>query len=387
MFFKPINRRDFLRQCGGCALMGTGAVSLLQWAAPTPAAASGAYALEKGYIQPHLSPYYTPLKDQLVRCDLCPHACEVGPGERGFCGVRENRDGRYYSLTYGNPCAVHADPIEKKPFFHVLPGTASFSIATAGCNFRCKFCQNWEISQTRPDETHNYQLGPEAVVAMAERYQCRSVASTYVEPTIFMEYMLDIGKLARQKGILKVIHSNGFVSPGPLADLCQYLNAACIDLKSFRDGYYRRMTQGSLSPVLETLKRLKKHGVHLEIVTLLVTGRNDDPEELGDMSQWIADELGPDTPLHFSRFYPTYKLKSLSPTPVPVLEKAREIGLNAGLQYVYIGNLPGHEGEHTICPQCGKVVIQRRGYRVRAIHLKGGKCGFCGHAIPGIWES
>jgi pyruvate formate lyase activating enzyme len=309
----------------------------------------------------------------------------VAPGQRGYCQVRENRDGKYYSLVYGNPCAVHVDPIEKKPFFHVLPRSRSLSLATVGCNFDCKFCQNWEISQALPEETVNFDLPPETVVGLAIRYRCRSVASTYVEPTIFYEYMMDIGIEARKRGILNVCHSNGYINPEPLERLTQFLDAACIDLKGFSEGYYDAMTEGTLAPVLETLQILRQKGTHLEIVNLMIPTKNDDMEEVRQMAKWIKEKLGPDVPLHFSKFYPMYKLRNLPPTPVRTLEQARAIALSAGLEYVYIGNVPGHEGENTYCPHCKKLLVQRTGYIVGAFHVKDGKCGYCGKPIPGIW--
>jgi pyruvate formate lyase activating enzyme len=347
---------------------------------------SQALSLKKGYLGRKLSPFFTPLEDGRVRCELCPHRCEVEEGERGYCEVRENIAGRYYSLVYGNPCAVHVDPIEKKPFFHVLPTSRSFSIATVGCNFDCKFCQNWEISQARPDDTHNYDLPPEKVVELALQYKCQSIASTYVEPTIFTEYMIDTGIFAQKHSILKVMHSNGFINRAPLQELGKYLNAACIDLKGFTESYYRNLTEGSLQPVLETLKGLKNLGIHTEIVNLVIPGKNDDMEQVAAMCRWIKSELGPDVPLHFSRFYPLYKLKSLPPTPVSTLERARERGLKEGLHFVYIGNVPGHPGEHTECPRCKTRIIQRWGYKVQVLHLKDGRCDQCGQPIPGIWQ-
>jgi pyruvate formate lyase activating enzyme len=345
-----------------------------------------AISLKKGLLGRELSPYFTQMEDQRVRCDLCPHLCEVEEGERGNCQVRQNMGGKYYSLVYGNPCAVHVDPIEKKPFFHILPASRSFSIATAGCNFDCKFCQNWEISQARPDETHNYDLPPRQVVQLAARYRCESIASTYVEPTIFAEYMIDIGRLAKQQGILKVMHSNGYINTAPLQELTKHLDGACIDLKSFSDSYYREITEGTLEPVLETLKQLKQANVHLEIVNLVVPSKNDDMNEIGAMCRWIKKELGSDVPLHFTRFYPLYRLKSLPPTPVATLEKARQTALEQGLRYVYIGNVPGNPGEHTDCPRCGSRLIHRIGYKVKFVDLKKGACGRCGQRIPGIWE-
>lgn len=383
MMKKTISRRDFLSQCGRCALFLAG-MKTFDWVSLP--SLSEAQALEKGFLGRKVSPYFTPLSEGLVRCELCPRLCQVEKGKRGYCRVRENIDGLYYSLVYGNPCAVHVDPIEKKPFFHVLPSTLSFSIATAGCNLNCKFCQNWEISQARPDDTLNYDLPPAEVVEKAKNYKCRSIASTYVEPTIFIEYMLEMGRLAREQKILKVIHSNGFINAAPLEDLCKVLDAACIDLKGFTEDYYRDLTEGSLGAVLATLKRLKDQKVHTEIVNLIVPGKNDDMKEIRAMCRWIRTELGPDVPVHFTRFYPLYKLKSLQPTPVATLEQAWKTALDEGLQFVYLGNLPGHEAEHTQCPQCKTRLIERTGYTVRMLHLQDGKCSKCGQAIAGIWK-
>ena len=378
-----LNRREFLYHSGRCALFLAG-VKAFEWISLP--FGSEAQTLEKGFPGRKVSPYFTALSDGRIQCELCPRLCQVERGKRGYCRVRENIDGQYFSLVYGNPCAVHIDPIEKKPFFHVLPSTLSFSLATAGCNLNCKFCQNWEISQARPDDTLNYDLPPKEVVEQAKSSQCRSIASTYVEPTIFIEYMLEMGRLAREQKILKVIHSNGFINAAPLQDLCKVLDAACIDLKGFTDDYYRELTEGSLSPVLATLKQLKDRKVHTEIVNLIVPGKNDDMKEIRAMCRWIRTELGPDVPLHFTRFYPLYKLKSLQPTPVETLEQAWKTALDEGLQFVYIGNLPGHEAEHTICPQCKTRLIERTGYNVRVLQLQEGKCGKCGQVIAGIWK-
>jgi pyruvate formate lyase activating enzyme len=380
-----MNRREFLQRCGQCALLWAG-TQVTPWLTMPTRASAQTLSPTRGLIGRKLSPYFTKLEGKVVRCDLCPRECQVGPGERGYCRVRQNVDGDYYSLTYGNPCSIHVDPIEKKPLFHVLPATRSFSIATAGCNFNCKFCQNWEISQTRPDDTFNYGLSPEQVVEAALSAKSQSIASTYVEPTIFCEYMIDIGNLAKKRGLLKVIHSNGFINARPLDDLCACLGAACIDLKGFSEAYYRDLTEGALQPVLDTLVRLKQKRVHTELVTLLVPGKNDDMEQIRAMCQWIKNDLSPDVPLHFSRFYPMYKLKSLPPTPVETLEKARAVALEVGLHYVYIGNVPGHAAEHTYCPKCGATLIERMGYRVQIQQFKDGQCIRCGQPIPGIWK-
>jgi pyruvate formate lyase activating enzyme len=378
------SRRSFLNDCFRSALLCAGSQIIPLGAL---ASRSDAQEVKKGFIGRKLSPYFTALPDKRVRCELCPRQCETGDGERGYCRVRENRDGKYYSLVFGNPCAVHIDPVEKKPFFHVLPATRSFSIATAGCNFDCKFCQNWEISQARPDDTLNFELSPEQVVGNASRFECASVASTYVEPTIFMEYMIEIGRLARKSKILNVMHSNGYANPKPLEDLEDCLDAACIDLKGFTEEYYSGITDGTLKPVLETLKFLKRRRIHTEIVNLLVPGKNDDIDQIGAMSRWIRDELGPDVPLHFSRFYPLYKLKSIEPTPVSTLEAAWKKAKEEGLNFVYIGNIPGHPGENTICPGCKKPVITRVGFSVTSNTLKDGKCDGCAREIPGIWRT
>ena len=378
-----ITRRNFLGRCGrGLALCASSA--LFPLCVSTRSARSA--AIKKGFIGRKLSPYFAPLDHQTVRCELCPHGCEVGPGERGFCDVRENVDGQYYSLVYGNPCAVHIDPIEKKPFYHVLPASRAFSLATAGCNFDCKFCQNWEISQAPPDDTYNYTLSPEQVISSALQYKSQVIASTYVEPVIFIEYMLEIGRLAQPQPLLKVMHSNGFINAKPLEDLCRVLDAACIDLKGFTDEFYQTMTGGSLAPVLNTLKALKNRRVYTEIVNLIVTGKNDDLEQVRAMCQWIYKELGADIPLHFSRFYPRYKLKSIPPTPISTLEKAREIAIEEGLHFVYVGNVPEHPAGHTYCPHCRKMLIRRVGYRVKVLGLNASKCQYCGRSIAGIWK-
>ncbi|MEW6376962.1 MAG: AmmeMemoRadiSam system radical SAM enzyme [Thermodesulfobacteriota bacterium] len=321
-----------------------------------------------------------------IQCELCPHRCRVAKGKRGICRVRENRDGKYYSLVYGNPCAVHLDPIEKKPFFHVLPGTTSFSLATAGCNFQCKFCQNWEISQAFPEDVYSLEFPPEMVVRKAKEMRAHSVAYTYVEPTIFSEYMFDTGQLVKKAGLLNVCHSNGFINSSPLRDLCKMLDAANIDLKGFSDTFYHELCSGELNPVLKTLKTLKQEKVHLEITNLVIPTKNDEISLIKEMCLWVKRELGADTPIYFSRFYPLYKLRTLPPTPVSTLEKARATALSTGLEYVYIGNIPGHEGENTFCPRCKKMVIQRTGFMVGEMHLKDGKCGYCGKPIPGIWS-
>jgi len=277
------------------------------------------------------------------------------------------------------------DPIEKKPFLHVLPGTNSLSIATAGCNFDCKFCQNWEIALAFPEEVYSYEIPPDIVVKKAKQMGARSIAYSYVEPTIFYEYMLDIAHLAKKAGLLNVIHTNGYINAGPLRDLCKVLDAAQVDLKGFTESFYRELCDGELVPVLETLKTLREKKVHLEITNLVIPTKNDDMSLVREMCLWLKRELGANTPVHFNRFYPLHKLNRLPSTPISTLEKARNVALSSGLEYVYVGNVPGHEAWNTFCSQCKKMVIQRSGYMIGEMHLKGGRCGYCGKAIPGIW--
>ena len=378
--YRPhLTKREFLRFCamGSCAFWAAQLFGFPQ--------SIRAQTAKKGLIRTKLSPYFTPLDGGKIRCELCPRRCRVDKGRRGFCRVRENREGNYYSLVYGSPCVIHLDPIEKKPFFHVLPASTSLSIATAGCNFDCKFCQNWEIALAFPEDVYTYEVPPEMVVEKAKQMGANSIAYTYVEPTIFYEYMLDVARLAKKAGLLNVIHSNGFINPDPLRNLSGVLDAAQIDLKAFTETFYRELCSGELAPVLETLKTLRQERVHLEITNLLIPTKNDKMSEVRKMCHWVKRELGADTPVHFTRFYPLHKLKRLPPTPVSTLEKAREVALSCGLEYVYIGNVPRHKAWNTFCPKCGKMIIQRTGYMIGEMHLKEGKCRYCGKPIPGIW--
>ncbi len=330
--------------------------------------------------------FYKKIDELTVQCELCPRRCTLSEGQRSFCRVREPKAGKLYSLVHGKPCAVHIDPIEKKPLFHFLPATAVFSIATAGCNFRCKFCQNWQISQASPEETYNYELTPKQVVAETVKNNCPSIAYTYTEPSIFYEYMLETAKIARRSGIRNMYHSNGSLNPEPAQEIALYLDAANIDLKGFTQDFYNDYCAGYLDTVLETLKILKRSGVWLEITNLVIPTLNDDLEKLREMSLWIKENLGSDVPLHFSRFHPQYKLTSLTSTPVSTLDKARQIAMDSGLDFVYIGNVPGHMAENTYCPGCLKAVIERRGFTILSNNINPqGKCNFCGRPIPGIW--
>ncbi|MFA5411306.1 MAG: AmmeMemoRadiSam system radical SAM enzyme [Candidatus Omnitrophota bacterium] len=331
--------------------------------------------------------FYKKLDNQAVQCQLCPRYCYIAKAKRGFCGVRENRDGILYTLSFAKLVSRNdLDPVEKKPLFHFLPGSRTFSIATAGCNLKCKFCQNWDISQRRPEEVNYLYLEPEQLIREVKASGRRIIAYTYTEPTIFYEYMLECAKLAKAAGIKNVMHSAGYINEEPLRQLAKYLDAANIDLKGFSDDYYAQMSEGSLGPVLQSLKILKEEGVHLEITNLVLPGYNDDSQTIRRMCLWIKENLGADTPLHFSRFWPMYKLVALNPTPLETLDKAREIALAAGLKYVYIGNVAGHFAESTYCPRCKKVLIERKGYFISENNLKNGKCKFCGEKIEGVWN-
>jgi len=331
--------------------------------------------------------YYEKRPNRKIKCVLCPRECVIDDQETGYCGVRENHGGTYYTLVYGRPCSANVDPIEKKPLFHFLPGTLAFSIATVGCNVLCKFCQNWQISQARPDQVDSYDMPPQSVANYAKNANCQSIAYTYTEPVIFTEYMYDCAEQARPKNIKSVMISNGYIKAPPMKDLCKVLDAVKIDLKAFTEKFYQEMVAGHLQPVLDTLVLLKQEGMWTEIVYLVIPTLNDDPKELQQMCKWVYNELGADVPIHFSQFHPQYRLKNLPPTPIKTLETARKIALDTGLYFCYIGNVPGHEGENTYCPGCKKIVIQRMGYQILSNAIaKNGKCQFCGHKIAGIWN-
>ncbi len=330
--------------------------------------------------------YYQRLDDNDVWCQLCFRKCIIHEGERGFCRVRENREGKLYTLVYGRPCAIHIDPIEKEPQYHMLPGTTILCLATPSCNFRCRFCQNWSISQKRPEEVVCDHVSPEEIVQKAIKLEIPTISFTYTEPTVFYEYMYDIAKLAKKKGIRILWHSNGAMNPDPLRELLKYTDAVTIDLKGFSPEFYRKVSFSELDPVLRTLKIIKEEGVWLEIVNLVVPTFNDNMEDIKRMCIWVKENLGEDVPLHFSRFFPAYRLTKLPPTPIDTLEKAREIARQVGLHYVTIGNVPGHSANSTFCPNCGKIIIRRLHFMVLENNIERGRCRFCGHKIPGIWE-
>ncbi|MBC7289668.1 MAG: AmmeMemoRadiSam system radical SAM enzyme, partial [Armatimonadetes bacterium] len=312
--------------------------------------------------------------------------CQVGDRERGFCGVRENRDGVYYTLVYGSAAAANPDPIEKKPFFHFLPGTMAFSIATAGCNFTCKDCQNWELSQSRPEQVPSMYLPPAEVARQARANDCRSIAYTYNEPVIFYEYMHDTAVEARKQGVRSVVVSNGYIDRQPLLHLLPRIDAFKVDLKGFSEQFYAKYCSGTLRPVLETIKTVKQQGVWLEIVYLVVPTINDDPKTIEAVCNWLRDNVGREVPMHFSRFYPDYQLRNLPPTPYSTLQRCYKIAKSAGLHFVYLGNVQRGPEMDTYCPGCGALLIERQGFWVSKNRLKNGRCPNCGRKIPGVWS-
>jgi pyruvate formate lyase activating enzyme len=378
------DRRTFLKAVAfpclaACAIAGAHKLFALPLEASSPAEDDSRFRVE--------ARFYEKLADKKVQCKLCPRACIVGDKGRGHCRVRENRNGTYYSLVHSRVCAAHIDPIEKKPFFHFYPGIVAFSLATAGCNVNCKFCQNWEISQARPEELPATYLPPDQVAALAKQNQCPAVAFTYSEPTVFNEFVTDAADAARAQGLKSVVVTNGFIQQEPLKKLCQHVDAIKIDVKAFSPSYYRDVVNGELQPVLDTLVTIRKQGRWTEIVYLVVPTLNDRDTEFRDLARWIKSNLGPEVPVHFTRFHPLYLLKNLPPTPVETLERAKAIADAEGLQYVYVGNVPGHPAENTYCPKCRRLLIERTGFTITQMHLHKGKCEYCQHTVPGVWKS
>ena len=331
--------------------------------------------------------FYEKLEDNVVKCNLCSHRCpRIADKKRGICGVRENRNGKLYSLVYGRVVARNIDPIEKKPLFHFLPGSQSYSIATVGCNFRCGNCQNFDISQM-PKEYGSIigqDMSPEEVVMAAKLSNCQSIAYTYSEPTIFFEYAYDTAKLANKEGLKNVFVTNGYITPEALQTIAPYLDAANIDLKSFSDDFYRKNCGARLQPVLDSIRLHKKLEIWTEITTLIIPSLNDTEEELRKIAEFIKEEVGEETPWHITQFHPTYKLIDLPRTPVTILRRAREIGLETGLRYVYEGNVPGETGENTYCHNCQKILIRRFGYQILENKIKDSTCSYCEAKIDGI---
>ena len=329
---------------------------------------------------------YESIENKKVRCQLCHHRCVIKDQRRGICGVRENRDGMLHTQVFGKLIAQNIDPIEKKPLYHFLPGSLSYSIATVGCNFKCRFCQNADIAQM-PSEKQGMIIGnpatPEQVVQAALRGNCKSISYTYTEPTVFFEFAYETARRAHTAGIRNVFVTNGYMTAEALEMIQPYLDAANVDLKAFGESYYKDLCGARLQPVKETLRLMKSSGVFVEVTTLIVPGLNDDRRELEQMTRFLIDDLGPETPWHLSRFHPTYRLTDRPPTPVETLLMARDIGLQAGLRYVYTGNVPGQESENTYCYQCGSLLVERWGFNIRRYEIENSCCRYCNAPIDG----
>lgn len=371
-FRQKISRKDFLKRIGLFLLLliTSATYSKKAWGKAT------------GNMREAM--FYKKTSNNSVQCGICFRKCIIKDKTRGFCRNKENIEGTLYNIVHSKPSSIQIDPIEKEPQLHMLPGTQILCFGTAGCNFRCQHCQNWQLSQRSIEEMTYFDLPPQGVIDMALEKGIPTVSFTYNDPISFYEYVYDIARLAKQKGLKILWHSNGSLNPEPLKELLRYTDAVTIDLKGFSKRAYNN-SQAELEPVLEALKIMKEEGVWIELVNLVIPTINDYPEEIRDMCQWIKANLGPDVPLHFSRFYPSYKLKNLPPTPKETLEEAYKIAKNTGLNYVTIGNMPGHKYNSTFCPNCGKRLIHRMHFAVLGNDVKEGKCKACGHKIPGIW--
>ena len=385
-----LDRRSFMKcaLASGAALGGGAALGLTSVAQPAAAMPSGAAADSED--EAHFvveAKFYQKLPNRKIKCKLCPRECAVGDKERGYCGVRENRGGVYYTLVHSRVCAAHVDPIEKKPLFHYLPGTTAFSIATAGCNVNCKFCQNWDISQSRPEEVPSHFMPPQSVAQMARQYDCLTIAYTYSEPVVFAEYLMDTADAGHAAGVRSIVVSNGYMQDEALKTAYGKMDAVKIDLKSFTESYYSKVVTGQLKPVLDSLVTLRKMGKWTEIVYLVLPTLNDSDTEFRGLAQWIKTNLGTDVPLHFTQFHPEYLLKNLPITPVPTLERAKEIADAEGLHYVYIGNVPGHLAQNTYCPKCHKMLVERVGFTASEVLIRKNSCPYCQQTIAGIWHA
>ena len=321
-----------------------------------------------------------------LQCELCPRYCVINPGERGDCRARINIDGKLTTVVYGFPCAVHVDPVEKKPLFHFLPGSKILSIATVGCNLHCKNCQNWEISQQEAENSNAYNIPPADLVSLAKQYQCPSLAYTYTDPVIYYEYTCDTSKLAKKQNIKNVLVTAGFINPKPWERMLQTTDAANIDLKGITNEFYQNVCSAALAPVQKSLVMARKAGILLEVTNLLIPTLNDKTQEIRQLCRWHKENLGPEIPLHFSRFFPRYKMKNLPATSTETLEKAYDIAKEEGLQYVYVGNLLSKKGQNTYCPKCDALLVERSGFTILKNVIKDGKCPKCSKEIYGQWK-
>ena len=413
---RKLSRREFfdLAARWGAVLGGSGlllsSASLRRFVGLEPTAAEAAETLEELIRQAPLARYWVSTsttgvscatchvpsevdesefhehESPVVKCLLCAHGCTIPEGSRGRCRARMNVRGELRTLVYGRPISQHVDPIEKKPFYHFLPGSQAYSLATSGCPLRCKFCQNWEISQARPEDYAVPFCSAENMVQRVVRRRAPVIAYTYNEPTVFTEYLVDIARAGKEQGIRSVLVSCGFMNEAPLTEMLEVLDAVKIDLKGFDPEFYRKVTESRLEPVLRSIKQVARAGRHLELVNLVVPTLNDSEHMLKELAKWMVGELGPDVPVHFTRFHPDFQLLNLPPTPVPTLERAREIAMEQGVRYAFVGNVPGHPGNHTYCPSCGRSVIERTGFFITRTRMKDGQCTHCRTPIAGVWN-
>lgn len=335
----------------------------------------------------HEAHQYERIGDGTVRCSLCAHRCTIADGKHGICGVRINRGGTLYAATFGRVVSEAVDPIEKKPLFHFLPGTLSYSLGSVGCNFRCQHCQNWEISQAGLEDLPLMAISPEEGVERALASGAASIAWTYNEPTIWHEYPLEMGAIARERGLQTVYVTNGYITEEALAELAPMLGAFRVDLKAFSDDFYRKVCRARLQPVLDATVAAHEHGLHVETVTLVIPGLNDSMEEMEALIRWVVENLGPDTPMHFTRFHPDYHMRDREPTPFALLERVYRRALELGAHYPYLGNVPPGPYENTLCPSCGSLLIERSGFMSRTVGLSKDRCGSCGERIPGVFPA
>ncbi len=334
----------------------------------------------------HKAMFYKKGGQDSIQCELCFRRCTIPEGRRGFCRVRENQKGELRSLVYERPAGLQIDPIELEPMYHMVPGHKNLCVYTASCNFRCKHCQNWSISQSAPEQIRSFKSTPEEIVEETLRQGCRSISHSINEPTVFFEMMYDVVRMAKKKGLLTLCHTNGGMARAPMIELLKFLDGVTVDLKSFSQRFYQEISEAKLEPVLETLKTIKSSGKHLEMVNLIIPTLNDDMADIRKMCRWIIENLGKETPIHFTRFSPQYKMTHLPHTPIQTLEQAMETAKSEGMKYIYVGNVVGHPANSTYCPKCGKKLIERTHFIMLKNHLKNGRCPSCNESIPGVWS-
>jgi pyruvate formate lyase activating enzyme len=382
-----MSRREFLKAglVGFCGLTAVGNLGCSPDKKVSVKGEESYQVTQKGSVNLIPGAWFSKLDQNKLRCDLCPHSCILSDGERSRCRVRENHQGKGFTLAYGNPALVQEDPVERKPFYHVKPGSRALSISTAGCNLACDFCEVWDMALVHPEEVFTYDMPPDKIVAHARASGVSAVSYAFGEPVIFYEYLLETASLAREEGLLNLMHTAGYIQPEPLRALVSKVDAVNVDLKSFDPAFYREIVGGELQPVLDSLKLIRDAGVHLEITSIIIPTLNDDVDMIYEMCAWIVKELGPGVPVHFARFYPLYKLSALPRTPVSALDRARNTALEAGLEYVYIAKVTGHEAENTFCPGCGELIIKRIGFVVDEIRIEKSRCVYCNREIPGRW--